>query len=155
EHVQPAVPLTAGFDASTLPSALGGYAAKVKDTDKKHSSKVRRSLANLLGLGFHLVEWDGITAQPIIDSQGRIIAALAGQPRNADYREAVEHAFRAIRDAGDEACFPASMRRHRRGLFAAISVGLSYGKGQATPCWLHNKEYTGLAEGLLANRFVG
>ncbi|KAJ6590432.1 hypothetical protein DFH09DRAFT_908772 [Mycena vulgaris] len=47
------------------------------------------------------------------------------------------------------------MRRHRRGLFAAITVGLSYGKGQTTPCWLNNKEYTGIAEGLLANKDIG
>ncbi|KAJ6590433.1 hypothetical protein DFH09DRAFT_1306979 [Mycena vulgaris] len=60
QHVQPAVALNTHFDASTLPSALGGYAAKVKDTDKKHGSKVRRSIANFIGLGFHVVEWDGL-----------------------------------------------------------------------------------------------
>ncbi|KAJ7145934.1 hypothetical protein C8R44DRAFT_578679, partial [Mycena epipterygia] len=92
---------------------------------------------------------------PIIDNQGRIIAVLAGQPRNTKFCEAASRAFYAIRDAGSEARFPASMRRHRRGLFAAITVGLSYGKGQTVPCWIHNKEYTGLAEGLLANADVG
>ncbi|KAJ6549028.1 hypothetical protein DFH09DRAFT_926354, partial [Mycena vulgaris] len=105
--------------------------------------------------GFGLVEWDGFTPRPLVDNQGRIIAVLAGQPRHDAYREAVERAFRAIRDAGDEARFPASMRRHRRGLFAAINVGLSYGKGQTTPGWLNNKEYTGLTEGLLANTDIG
>jgi hypothetical protein len=28
--------------------------------------------------------------------------------------------------------------RHRRG---AINFGISYGKGQSAPSWLHNKEY--------------
>lgn len=56
--------------------------------------------------------------------------------------------------AGDDARFPADMRRHRRGLFAAVSVGLSYGKGQRLPAWLDNKEYSGLAEGLLGNEYI-
>lgn len=94
------------------------------------------------------------TPKPIIDSKGRIIAVLAGQPNHPEYRESVALAFQAICDAGDEARFPASMRKHRRGLFAAISVGLSYGKGQKTPCWLNNKQYDGIAEQLLANKHI-
>ncbi|KAJ7839846.1 hypothetical protein B0H14DRAFT_2287903, partial [Mycena olivaceomarginata] len=92
--------------------------------------------------------------KPIIDSKGRIIAVLAGQPNHPEYRKAVALAFQAICDAGDEARFPASMRKHRRGLFAAINIGLSYGKGQKTPCWLSNKQYDGIAEQLLANKHI-
>ncbi|KAJ7918167.1 hypothetical protein B0H13DRAFT_1607608 [Mycena leptocephala] len=92
--------------------------------------------------------------RPLLDRNGRIIAVLAGQPRHAAYRAAVENAFLAIRNAGHEARFPASMRRHRRGLFAAITVGVSYGKGQTTPCWLNNKEYNGIADSLLANSSI-
>ncbi|KAJ7737112.1 hypothetical protein B0H16DRAFT_1326103, partial [Mycena metata] len=91
---------------------------------------------------------------PIFDANGRIIAVLAGQPRDPHYAAAARAAFRAIMDAGAEARFPADMRRHRRGLFAALNVGLSYGKGQKVPCWLNNKEYTGLVDGLLANRHI-
>jgi hypothetical protein len=60
EHVRPAQPLETQLDATSLPSVLGGYAAKAKDADKKHGFKVRRSLANLLGLGFQAIEWDGL-----------------------------------------------------------------------------------------------
>ncbi|KAJ6495750.1 hypothetical protein C8R47DRAFT_973550, partial [Mycena vitilis] len=91
---------------------------------------------------------------PVIDKHGRIIAVLAGQPAHDAYRAAVHGAFLAIRDAGYEARFPASMRRHRRGLFAAINVGVSYGKGQTTPSWLNNNEYNGLADGLLTNEHI-
>ncbi|KAJ7642974.1 hypothetical protein DFH06DRAFT_999373 [Mycena polygramma] len=133
---------------------MGAYAARVDDTSTKYGSKVRRCLANVLGLGFQLVEWDGLTPIPLIDSKGRIIAVLAGQPCNDEYRVAVQRAFHLIRDAGAEARFPASMRKHRRGLFAAINVGLSYGKGQTTPCWLNTKEYTGLAERLLGDKDI-
>ena len=56
--------------------------------------------------------------------------------------------------AGADTHFPADMRRHRRGLFVAISVGLSYGKGQRLPGWLDNKQYSGLADGLLGNEHI-
>ncbi|KAJ7351526.1 hypothetical protein DFH08DRAFT_913477 [Mycena albidolilacea] len=85
---------------------------------------------------------------------GRIVAVLAGQPRNPAYQAAVERAYRVIRDAGSMTWFPPSMCRHRRGLFAAINIGLSYGKGQTSPRWLNTKEYT-IAEDLLVNEDVG
>ncbi|KAJ6569172.1 hypothetical protein B0H19DRAFT_850551, partial [Mycena capillaripes] len=91
---------------------------------------------------------------PLLDSQGHIIAVLVGQSRHPDYQRGVTNAYSAIRDTGQQARFPASMCNHRRGLFAAISVGLSYGKGQRIPCWLDNKEYTSVAESLLANRAI-
>ncbi|KAF8209733.1 hypothetical protein K438DRAFT_1571420 [Mycena galopus ATCC 62051] len=94
------------------------------------------------------------TPRPLLNRHGRIIAVLAGRPASDNYRAAATAAFYAIRDAGAEAWFPASMRKHRRGLFAAINVGLSYGKGQKTPSWLHNKEYDVLADGLLANPYI-
>ncbi|KAJ6525514.1 hypothetical protein DFH09DRAFT_936599, partial [Mycena vulgaris] len=143
-------------DTSTLPAALGAYAAKVEP--KKictHGCKKRRSLADLLGLGLHLVEWDGFTPRPLVDSCGRVIAVLAGQPRHNTYRDTAQRAFRAIRDAGDATRFPVSMRNHRRELFAAVNVGLSYGKGQSTPSWLHTEPYAELADGLLANQDIG
>ncbi|KAJ7033072.1 hypothetical protein C8F04DRAFT_1210942 [Mycena alexandri] len=94
------------------------------------------------------------TPRPIFDSRGRIIAVLAGQPRNPTYAAAAHAAFRVIMDAGAEARFPADMRHHRRGLFAALNVGLSYGKGQKTPCWLNNKQYASLVDRLLDNEHV-
>ncbi|KAF8144515.1 hypothetical protein K438DRAFT_1922373 [Mycena galopus ATCC 62051] len=94
------------------------------------------------------------TSRPLLDRHGRIIAVLAGRPAGEDYRATAAAAFCAIHDAGSEARFPASMRKHRRGLFAAINVGLLYGKGQKLPTWLHNKEYDSLADGLLANPYI-
>ncbi|KAF8137749.1 hypothetical protein K438DRAFT_1639164 [Mycena galopus ATCC 62051] len=94
------------------------------------------------------------TPRPLLDGHGRIIAVLAGRPAGEGYHNAALAAFYAIRDAGSEARFPASMRRHRRGLFAAINVGLSYGKGQKAPSWVHNKDYDKIGNDLLANPFV-
>ncbi|KAJ6552583.1 hypothetical protein DFH09DRAFT_1319034 [Mycena vulgaris] len=158
EHVKPAAaaPLATHLDTPTLPAALGAYAAKLDPKKKRGPGcKVRRTLADMLGLGFQLVEWDGFTPRPLVDSAGRVFAVLAGQPRNDTYRDAARRAFHAICDAGAAARFPPAMYRHRRGLFAAINVGLSYGKGQSTPGWLHTEPYAETADGLLANVDVG
>ncbi|KAJ7832587.1 hypothetical protein B0H13DRAFT_1654163 [Mycena leptocephala] len=91
------------------------------------------------------------TPCPLLDKHGRIIAVLAGRPNRDAYLASATAAFHAICSAGLGAQFPAALRQHRRGLFTAINVGLFYGKGQATPCWLNNKEYTPLVDGLLVN----
>jgi NAD dependent epimerase/dehydratase family enzyme len=46
------------------------------------------------------------------------------------------------------------MRKHRRGLFAAINVGLGYGKGQRAPTWMDNKGYTPMVNRLLAHKDI-
>ncbi|KAJ7752162.1 hypothetical protein B0H16DRAFT_1317876, partial [Mycena metata] len=88
---------------------------------------------------------------PILDRHSRIIAVLAGQPDNPNYRAATDAAFAAMRNASKSTCFPAEMKKHRRGLFTAVNVGFSYGKGQSTPGWLDGWDYRALAEEMLAN----
>ncbi|KAJ7770255.1 hypothetical protein DFH07DRAFT_768771 [Mycena maculata] len=149
--VQPAAPVLTDLDASGLRATLGAYSGKAEDKMERKGSKVQRSIANLLGLGFHLVKWDGIHPRPLLDKNGRIIAILMGRPNQDDYLKSATSAFHAIRDAGAGAKFPAAMRNHRRRLFTAINVGLFYGKGQRIPCWLNNKGHGALVEGLLGN----
>ncbi|KAJ7736988.1 hypothetical protein DFH07DRAFT_966678 [Mycena maculata] len=149
--VRPAAPLKTDLNASALPTAFGAYSGKLEDKIEKKGSKVQRSVADLVGLGFQLVKWDGITLRPLLDKNGRIIAVLAGRSNDAKYLESANSAFRTIRDAGAAANFPASMRHHRHGLFAAMNVGLFYGKVQKFPCWLNNKGYAALADGLLGD----
>ncbi|KAJ7339232.1 hypothetical protein DFH08DRAFT_915790 [Mycena albidolilacea] len=75
---------------------------------------------------------------------GRIFTVLAtGVP--------VGRAYDSIKKEGSDANFPSAMCRHRRGLFAAITVGLGYGKGQQTPAWMDNKQRTPMVDRLLAN----
>ncbi|KAJ7664008.1 hypothetical protein DFH06DRAFT_1268636 [Mycena polygramma] len=93
----------------------------------------------------------GRDPRPLVDSLGRIFAVLAGQPSDPSYATCAAAAFTALKNAAAAAQFPADMRKHRRGLFAAINVGLSYGKGQSVPSWLHNKQYDRLADSLLAD----
>ncbi|KAJ7804985.1 hypothetical protein B0H13DRAFT_2388016 [Mycena leptocephala] len=150
-YVQPAIPLTTDLDSTGLPTTLGAYSAKVVSKTERRGSKVQRSLADLIALGFRRIKWDGATPCPLLDKHGRIIAVLAGRLNRDAYLVSATTAFHAIRSAGLGAQFPAALRQQRRGLFAAINAGLFYGKGQAAPCWLNNKEYTPLVDGLLAN----
>ncbi|KAJ7719757.1 hypothetical protein B0H14DRAFT_3521165 [Mycena olivaceomarginata] len=55
EHVKPAIPLhIPSLDAITLPATHGAYAGRVEDKDEKYGAKKRRSLAELISLGFQL-----------------------------------------------------------------------------------------------------
>ncbi|KAJ7733360.1 hypothetical protein B0H16DRAFT_1768693 [Mycena metata] len=150
-HVHPASPLESALDASALPTTFGAYAAKLEDAREQRGRTVWRSLLDFTARGFSIIKWDGIHPRPILDRNGRIIAVLAGQPDHAEYRAATDAAFAAMRNASKTTHFSAEMKKHRRGLFAAVNVGLSYGKGQSTPGWLDGKDYRGLAEEMLAN----
>ncbi|KAJ7747907.1 hypothetical protein DFH07DRAFT_962327 [Mycena maculata] len=155
DHVLPAEPVASpAFDAATLPAAQGAYAAKVESKQEKYGSKKRRTLAEMIALGFQVIHWNGIDARPLVDSTGRIFAVLAGQPTKEGYPEAVIRAYDFIKTQGTASHFPAAMCRHRRGLFAAINIGLVYGKGQTAPTWLDNKQHTSLAESLLSNKDI-
>jgi hypothetical protein len=93
-------------------------------------------------------------ARPLVDNAGRIFAVLAGQPDDDQWRGAVCRAYDFIKAEGIAADFPAAMRKHRRGLFAAVNVGLGYGKGQRLPTWMDNKQHTPMVNRLLAHRDI-
>ncbi|KAF7367672.1 hypothetical protein MSAN_00830900 [Mycena sanguinolenta] len=171
QQVRQADPLAVpSLNAEALPAAQGAYVAKIETKIEKRGSKTRRSLAELIGLGFQLIPWDGMcafypiqspsprtclprfsSARPLADGTGRIFASLAGQPQDDEWRAAVARAYQFIKAQGNASDFPTSMRHHQRGLFAAMNVGLMYGKGLRSPTWLDNKKFTPLAERLLAH----
>jgi hypothetical protein len=91
---------------------------------------------------------------PLVDANGHVFAVLVGQPKDPAYTASTCKAYDAIIREGIAASFLSSMKHHHRGLFAAINVGLSYGQGQVVPSWLHNDEYDGVADRLLANEHV-
>jgi hypothetical protein len=85
---------------------------------------------------------------------GRIFVVLAGQPCKHKYHTSVCAAYDIITAQGIATGFPVSMRKHCRSLFAAINVGLTYGKGCSTPSWLDNKQYDPIAQCLLADTHI-
>ncbi|KAJ7079410.1 hypothetical protein B0H15DRAFT_787992 [Mycena belliarum] len=149
-HAEP--PVSTAIDASDLPATHGAYGAKANDKEEAYGRKKRRSLPELIGMGFELVPWNGVDPRPIVDMHGRIVAVLAGQPRDPTYAADAAAAFAAMQAEAADACFPSSMSKHRRGLFPAINAGLYYGKGTRTACRLDNgKKYNAIADRLLDN----
>ncbi|KAJ7503497.1 hypothetical protein B0H11DRAFT_2187896 [Mycena galericulata] len=76
-------------------------------------SKKRRDLAAFIGPSFSLVHWNGM------------------RPRDPIY--AASATYHTIRDLGNAASFTREMRKRRRGLFAAVNVGLLYSAKLAPP----------------------
>ncbi|KAJ7124030.1 hypothetical protein C8R43DRAFT_899244, partial [Mycena crocata] len=88
---------------------------------------------------------------PIVDSKSRIVAVLAGQPRDPTYAADATAAYHAILDERKRAQFSAKASTHRRGPFPALNVGLSYGKGQRIPGYLRNGHHAALLQRLIGN----
>ncbi|KAJ7347683.1 hypothetical protein DFH08DRAFT_645570, partial [Mycena albidolilacea] len=142
-------------DASTLPAAQGAYGGKTEQLDETRGKKKCWTVMKLITLGLQLIKWDGRTAHPLVDRAGRIFAILARQPDDDDsYTVSVSEAYAYIKACGATTYFPPEMRCHRRGLFAAINVGLSLGKGATVPSWLDNKKHTPLVSQLLGNSHI-
>ncbi|KAJ6571907.1 hypothetical protein B0H19DRAFT_1064923 [Mycena capillaripes] len=154
DYICPAQPTQTAFDAGTLPSTQGAYVAKTEPKMEKYGSKVPRSLTELIAHGFQLIKWNRYDPQLLVKIHGQVFAVLVGQPRSEKYATSVRAAYDTITHKGIVACFPASMRKHRHGLFAAVNVDLFYGKGQTAPSWLHTN-YDKLANHLLAIPHVG
>ncbi|KAJ7433563.1 hypothetical protein FB451DRAFT_1419628 [Mycena latifolia] len=148
EYVRQERTIPTQLAAHELRAAHGAYTAKVGDT---YGCKVRRSLPELLGLGFELIQWDGFESRPIVDIHGRIIAALVGQLHSPEYDATAARAFTAIEAEQRTTQFKATMVRHRRGGFVTLNVGLSYGQGQDVPSRLDNGIYASLLARLLRN----
>jgi hypothetical protein len=90
------------------------------------------------------------TPKPIFDTEGRILASLAGQPSDDTYHEDTWKAHEAIQRAGQSMKFSQKETCHRRGNFPAKNVGVSYGMGQVEPdnvsCGIHKEALDGLIE---------
>lgn len=60
KYVATAQPVHTGLDTTNLPVAHGAYAAKVEDKrGEKYGSKQRRTLDDLVRLGFRILPWNG------------------------------------------------------------------------------------------------
>ncbi|KAJ7830573.1 hypothetical protein B0H14DRAFT_2365716, partial [Mycena olivaceomarginata] len=152
EHIRAERAIPTALNATGLPATLGAYTAKVEQDT--WGSKKRRTLPELIGLGFRLLSWDGITSIPILDAHGRIITVLAGQPSDPAYAKSATRVFELLEKEWINTCFASAMAKHRRGGFVALNVGLSYCKGQTVPCRLNNGEHMALLGRLLADEDV-
>lgn len=98
------------------------------------------ALVELVEEGFQVIEWDGITPTAILDSKRRIVAMLTGRPMDTDWDNVIKQAVEALEEAGRSVRWTWEDINHRRGFFAALTTGVSYGGGQTIPANLRNSK---------------
>lgn len=94
------------------------------------------------------------TPRPILDSEGRIFAALAGRPEDPTYLKACEEASELMLAARDKNMFERDELHHKRGDFPAVNVGIIHGNGTKQPTNLRTGRHAEMLKGLLENRSV-
>ncbi|KAK6966798.1 hypothetical protein R3P38DRAFT_2590214, partial [Favolaschia claudopus] len=125
----------------------------------KRTARARRLRREILiKEGVLVIEWDGRQVwnpKLILDRHGNIIAVLLGRPEEEDDWDdvvrRVEELFARIRKAGEKSrAFRAKDLVHRRGRFAILATGVSFGGGQQRPGNLtHSKKRAKLVQCLL------
>lgn len=71
------------------------------------------------------------SSRPIVDSDKRVIGILGGEPRDPNWKNEVTTPLtEAFREGAKAALFTSDQKNHRRGNFAALASGISYGGGQ-------------------------
>lgn len=78
------------------------------------------------------------TPTPILSTDRRLVALLAGHPESNDWSSVEEKAANALEQARRQCTVPLKKRRHRRGQFFALRCGVSHGGGQKAPGNLRN-----------------
>ncbi|KAI0323216.1 hypothetical protein GY45DRAFT_1349849 [Cubamyces sp. BRFM 1775] len=73
-------------------------------------------------------------SRPLLDRCGRVFAVLAGSPRDSEgWSQVVQEAGDALKRAQAKFKFDRKKAVHRRGRYASITCGISYGGGQQHP----------------------
>ncbi|KAJ6524637.1 hypothetical protein DFH09DRAFT_1286332 [Mycena vulgaris] len=125
---------TTAFDTAAAYTSEAG--AWVGGRGSRHARR-RRTLPALTRAGVLHIRWDGRSPKLILDAHGRIIAILLGRPEDPDWDDVVRDAIKAMnraRRAGfASGAFRARDTKHRRGSYAVLSTGVSFGGGQKRP----------------------
>ncbi|KAH9890586.1 hypothetical protein C8Q73DRAFT_793029 [Cubamyces lactineus] len=132
KYVLGAEALRSEQDVAYLRIARGGYLGK-----QVHDRRKVRTVANLLEKGFTYFAWDGKSPHVLLDAHGRILAILAGHPADGKWNAIIEEASEAMERARKE-CELDDGKIHRRGKFATLARGVSFGGGQTAPTNMGN-----------------
>ncbi|KAG6849243.1 hypothetical protein H0H93_010125 [Arthromyces matolae] len=146
------------LSSENLPVNYGAYTAK-KDGLKKGDTKAW-TLSELKKEGLVVLEWDGQTdfpppprsvSRPIVDKEGRIIAALVGQPQDPSFSKAATSAYETIAREGNAAAFRREESIHRRGPYPAVHCGVVHAKGTTEPVDVNCRRHAAMVNRLLAD----
>ena len=73
------------------------------------------------------------TAVAVVDKGGRVIAVLGGRPKGEteeSWRAVIQDAYDAMKLAREQGVFTQEQKNHRRGSYATLATGISFGGGQ-------------------------
>ncbi|KAK7051222.1 hypothetical protein VNI00_004722 [Paramarasmius palmivorus] len=133
------------MDASQLDAAKGAHTGK-RGTKATYGTKdeveKEYGLQELIDMGYIHIAWDGITPMVIVDRSGRIIAFLAGRPRDKSYVDDLMDLFDFMMAEGEKMGWDEDLpgSPHKRGWFHAFNRGVSMGMGSPRPVVLDNKK---------------
>ncbi|KIL54700.1 hypothetical protein M378DRAFT_18641, partial [Amanita muscaria Koide BX008] len=88
--------------------------------------------------GLKCIPWDGQRPHVILDKEGLVVGALAGQPRDPDWHQVHNAAFEALGSAASRIRYHAKEVTNRRGSFPTVAYGISFGGGQLEPGYLRH-----------------
>ncbi|KAK0209543.1 hypothetical protein IW262DRAFT_1450768 [Armillaria fumosa] len=77
-------------------------------------------------------------AVPVVDQCGHVIVVMAGQLDDPNWQSVHKEAAKRLESLRLLCRFSDGQCKHRRGIFGALSVGISYGGGQTYPQNLHH-----------------
>ncbi|KAI0665779.1 hypothetical protein C8Q78DRAFT_1072795 [Trametes maxima] len=120
-------PIHGQIPLESLPIAEGAFVGMNLKIERASAP----ALQQLLDQGYHYIEWDG--RREVLDGQGRVIAVLAGQPEDPSWSKVIEQANAAMRTARSKCTIDAAHHVHRRGVFATLARGFSFGGGRKVP----------------------
>ncbi|KAH9857331.1 hypothetical protein C2E23DRAFT_721296, partial [Lenzites betulinus] len=83
----------------------------------------------LVDIGFDYIS----TPRPILSREGKVIAVLVGQPRDANWHDVNTEMQEIMENARDAYQPPPQKAGEGRGDFISMSTGISYGGGQTRP----------------------
>ena len=124
------------FLVGDMSRTSGAYTAKV---GRKEVRPKEVSLAEMLALGYRLEEWDGKSPKVLVDQEGRLFVAMAGQPNDPNYEDSCNNLHEFLLQKREEIPFLPQQLAHTRGNYPAINVGVFHGKGTKRPVNLRHR----------------
>ncbi|RDB20133.1 hypothetical protein Hypma_012874 [Hypsizygus marmoreus] len=148
-YVEPSVPIETPITSESLPAAKGGYSAL--NAKQKSGDKKAWAVNELIAEGFRYLNCPASESRPLLDDNGTVLAALVGQPPDPSFRRAARRAFETLMREGQAAGFRREEMSSRRGQFAALNVGVTYGNRTTQPVTLNDHEHADMVSRLLAD----
>ncbi|KAJ3566231.1 hypothetical protein NP233_g7132 [Leucocoprinus birnbaumii] len=121
------------LDPKDLPTSTGIYEAIPLHRSPVDPSLPRLEFDVLIKAGYKLIDWDGVTPRPLLDSRERVAAVLAGRPNEPDFLGRTQRLFHKMTQIASKISFSDSEINHFHRNYPAVNVGITPGQGAEHP----------------------